>query len=97
MDNFKNIINSGYRQMLKDTAPKIVSRAKGVIPYNVVDDIVYALKYGNRTPKVGTNATIDALYKTIEKTLVITNSPNQFFILIFTGCSLLNTLFVFIL
>ena len=64
MDNFKNIINSGYRQMLKDTAPKIVSKAKGVIPYDVVDDIVYALKYGNRTPKVGTNATIDTLYKT---------------------------------
>ena len=64
MDNFKNIINSGYRQMLKDTAPKIVSKAKGVIPYNVVDDIVYALKYGNRAPKVGTNATIDTLYKT---------------------------------
>ena len=64
MDNFKNIINSGYRQMLKDTAPKIVSKAKGVIPYNVVDDIVYALKYGNRTPKVGANATIDTLYKT---------------------------------
>ena len=64
MDNLKNIINSGYRQMLKDTAPKIVSKAKGVIPYDVVDDIVYALKYGNRTPKVGTNATIDTLYKT---------------------------------
>ena len=64
MDNFKNIINSGYRQMLKDTAPKIISKAKGVIPYDVVDDIVYALKYGNRTPKVGTNATIDTLYKT---------------------------------
>ena len=64
MDNFKNIINSGYRQMLKDTAPKIVSKAKGVIPYNVVDDIVYALKYGNRAPKVGTNATINTLYKT---------------------------------
>ena len=64
MDNFKNIINSGYRQMLKDTAPKIVSKAKGVIPYDVVDDIVYALKYGNRAPKVGTNATIDTLYKT---------------------------------
>ena len=64
MDNFKNIINSGYRQMLKDTAPKIVSKAKGVIPYDVVDDIVYALKYGNRSPKVGTNATINTLYKT---------------------------------
>ena len=64
MDNFKNIINSGYRQMLKDTAPKIVSKAKGVIPYDVVDDIVYALKYGNRAPKVGTNATINTLYKT---------------------------------
>ena len=64
MDNFKNIINSGYRQMLKDTAPKIVSKAKGVIPYDVVDDIVYALRYGNRTPKVGTKATIDTLYKT---------------------------------
>ena len=64
MDSFKNIINSGYRQMLKDTAPKIVSKAKGVIPYDVVDDIVYALKYGNRSPKVGTNATINTLYKT---------------------------------
>lgn len=64
MDNFKNIINSGYRQMLKDTAPKIISKAKGVIPYDVVDDIVYALKYGNRTPKVGTKATINTLYKT---------------------------------
>lgn len=47
---------SAYKQFLKDTSPTVYNYAKRL--NTLIDDTMYNMKYGNRTPRVGSNAVV---------------------------------------
>ena len=47
---------SAYKQFLRDTSPRAYNYAKRL--NTLIDDAVYNMRYGSRTPKVGSNAVV---------------------------------------
>lgn len=47
---------SAYKQFLRDTSPRVYDYAKRL--NTLIDDAMYNMRYGGRTPKVGSNAVV---------------------------------------